>query len=88
MRPGRRQTNDAIQASEVANAVEAVAIPFAQRLSCTIAEACEVTGFRTNEALRTDRGGMPRHDDGGHPRLVLVYSLRTLLEKNSQGTRA
>jgi excisionase family DNA binding protein len=38
MRPGRRQTKGAIQA-------EAVVIPFAERLSCTIAEACEVTGL-------------------------------------------
>jgi hypothetical protein len=44
MRNGRQQTNGAVQASR-ASASDAAAIPFAQRLSCTIDEACEVTGL-------------------------------------------
>ena len=89
MRPARRQTNGAIRASGVANAVEAVAIPFAQRLSCTIAEACEVTGLGRTKLYELIGAGCLATTTVGRRRLVLVHSLRTLLEaNNSQGTRA
>jgi excisionase family DNA binding protein len=78
MRPGRRQTNGAIQASGVANAVEAVAIPFAQRLGCTIAEACEVTGLGRTKLYELIGAGCLATTTVGRRRLVLVHSLRTL----------
>jgi excisionase family DNA binding protein len=89
MRRGRRQENAAIQAPGVANAVEAVAIPFAQRLSCTITEACEVTGLGRTKLYELIGSGCLATTTVGRRRLVLVRSLRTLLEANtSKGTQA
>jgi excisionase family DNA binding protein len=78
MRPGRRQTNGAIQASGVANAVEAVAIPFAQRFSCTIAEACEVTGLGRTKLYELIGAGCLITTTVGRRRLVLVLECNTL----------
>jgi excisionase family DNA binding protein len=89
MRRSRRQTNGAIHASRFANTEEAVAIPFAQRLSCTIAEACEVTGLGRTKLYELIGAGCIATTTVGRRRLVLVRSLLTLLEANaSQSTRA
>jgi excisionase family DNA binding protein len=63
MRPGRRQTNGAIQA-------EAVVIPFAERLSCTIAEACEVTGLGRTKLYELIGAGCLATTTVGRRRLV------------------
>jgi excisionase family DNA binding protein len=89
MRRSRRQTNGAIHAPRFANTEEAVAIPFAQRLSCTIAEACEVTGLGRTKLYELIGAGCIATTTVGRRRLVLVRSLLTLLEANaSQSTRA
>jgi excisionase family DNA binding protein len=83
MRRGRRQENGTIQSSRVANAVEAVAIPFALRLSCTIAEACEVTGLGRTKLYELIGDGHLVTTTVGRRRLVLVRSLLSLLENRS-----
>ena len=83
MRQGRRQTNGASESSAVPNAVEAVAIPFRQRLSCTIAEACEVTGLGRTKLYELIGNGHLATTAVGRRRLVLVRSLLSLLENRS-----
>jgi excisionase family DNA binding protein len=83
MRHSWRQQNGAIQAPEVANEVEAMAIPFAQRLSCTIAEACEVTGLGRTKLYELIGDGHLATTTVGRRRLVLVRSLLSLLETHS-----
>jgi len=89
MRRGRRQENGASQASRVAIAVEAEPIPFAQRLSCTIAEACEVTGLGRTKLYELIGNGHLATTTVGRRRLVLVRSLLSLLERRpSEADRA
>lgn len=83
MRQGRRQTNGASEASAVANAVEVVTVPFAQRLSCTIAEACEVTGLGRTKLYELIGESHLATTTVGRRRLVLVRSLLSLLETHS-----
>jgi excisionase family DNA binding protein len=83
MRHSWREKNGAMQVPEVANAVEAVAIPFAQRLSCTIAEACEVTGLGRTKLYELIAHGHLATTTIGRRRLVLVHSLLSLLEDRS-----
>jgi excisionase family DNA binding protein len=83
MRHSWRQKNGAIQAPEGANALEVVAIPFAQRLSCTIAEACEVTGLGRTKLYELIGEGHLATTTVGRRRLVLVRSLLSLLGDRS-----
>jgi excisionase family DNA binding protein len=66
-----------------ANGREAKAVPFAERLSCTINEACEATGLgRTKlyELISTDQ---LITTTVGRRRLVMVRSLLALLDKTT-----
>jgi excisionase family DNA binding protein len=66
-----------------ANGREANAVPFAERLSCTINEACEATGLgRTKlyELIATDQLITATV---GRRRLVMVRSLLALLDKTT-----
>jgi excisionase family DNA binding protein len=66
-----------------ANGREANAVPFAERLSCTINEACEATGLgRTKlyELIATDQ---LITTTVGRRRLVMVRSLLALLDKTT-----
>jgi excisionase family DNA binding protein len=66
-----------------ANGREAKAVPFAERLSCTINEACEATGLgRTKlyELIATDQ---LITTTVGRRRLVMVRSLLALLDKTT-----
>jgi excisionase family DNA binding protein len=83
MRPGRRQESGAIQSPRAPNAVEPAAIPFAQRLSCTIAEACEVTGLGRTKLYELIGDGHLATTTVGRRRLVLVRSLLSLLQTSS-----
>ena len=80
MRRSRRKENHALQDSSVANADDALGIPFAQRLSCTIAEACEATGLGRSKLYELIGAGCLATTTVGRRRLVLVHSLRKLLE--------
>ena len=63
------------------------AIPFAQRLSCTIAEACEATGLGRTKFYELIGEGLVSTTTIGRRRLVLVRSLQTLLEEHDAQRR-
>jgi excisionase family DNA binding protein len=83
MRHRRREKNSAVQDAVVMNVAEAVAIPFAQRLSCTIAEACQVTGLGRTKLYELIAEGHLATTTIGRRRLVLVRSLLSLLQNSS-----
>jgi excisionase family DNA binding protein len=83
MQHGRRQRDGAIQTPEAADGVEPMAIPFAQRLSCTIAQACEVTGLGRTMLYELIGDGRLITTTVGRRRLVLVRSLMSMLESRS-----
>ena len=51
------------------------AIPFAQRLACTVAEACEATGLGRTKLYELIGEGLLDTTTIGRRRLVLVRSL-------------
>lgn len=55
-------------------------VPFAQRLACTVAEACEATGLGRTKLYELIGEGLLHTTTIGRRRLVMVHSLRTLLE--------
>jgi len=57
-------------------------IPFAQRLTCTIAQACEVTGLGRTTLYELIGEGHVSTTTVGRRRLVLVQSLLSLIESN------
>jgi excisionase family DNA binding protein len=57
-------------------------IPFAQRLTCTIAQACEVTGLGRTTLYELIGEGHLSTTTVGRRRLVLVQSLLSLIESN------
>jgi excisionase family DNA binding protein len=57
-------------------------IPFVQRLTCTIAEACEVTGLGRTKLYELIGDGKVGTTTIGRRRLVLVQSLLSLIEGN------
>ena len=56
------------------------AIPFAQRFTCTINEACEVTGLGRTKLYELIGDGHLATTTVGRRRLVVVRSLLSLLE--------
>ncbi len=54
-------------------------IPFAQRLTCTVAEACEVTGLGRTKLYELIGDGRVTTTTVGRRRLVLVQSLLALV---------
>ncbi|WP_423882549.1 helix-turn-helix domain-containing protein [Bradyrhizobium sp.] len=72
-----------MQAPGVTNNTAVVAVPFAQRLSCTIAEACEVTGLGRTKLYELIGDGHLATTTVGRRRLVLVRSLLSLLQTHS-----
>ncbi|WP_080507302.1 helix-turn-helix domain-containing protein [Rhodopseudomonas palustris] len=80
MRRGQQQEGGAIQVPRGADNVGAP-VPFAQRLSCTIAEACEVTGLGRTKLYELIGDGHLTTTTVGRRRLVLVRSLQSLLER-------
>jgi excisionase family DNA binding protein len=65
-------------AQEARNAIH-TAIPFGQRLACTIAEACEATGLGRTKLYELIGEGQLVTTTIGRRRLVLLRSLRTLV---------
>ncbi len=55
-------------------------IPFAERLTCTIAEACGATGLGRTKLYELIGAGCVSTTTVGRRRLVKVSSLRSLLE--------
>ncbi|WP_366520759.1 helix-turn-helix domain-containing protein [Acidocella sp.] len=56
------------------------AIPFAQRLTCTVDEACSATGLGRTKLYELIGDGSLATTTIGRRRLVFVDSLRALLE--------
>ena len=90
MRRSRQQKNGSrIDASAyVPKVVDPRAVPFAQRLTCTIAEACEVTGIGRTKLYELIGDGLLATTTVGRRRLVLVQSLLSLIEANQSQTGA
>ena len=74
--------NDASALAGVPQAIVAGEIPFAQRLTCTIAQACEVTGLGRTTLYELIGEGRISTSAVGRRRLVLVQSLLSLIESN------
>jgi excisionase family DNA binding protein len=84
MRRSRQQANS--ERIDGTNLVERVTgpgrIPFAQRLTCTIAEACEVTGLGRTKLYELIGHGQITTTTIGRRRLVQIRSLLSLIEGN------
>ena len=59
------------------------ALPFVQRFTCTINEACEVTGLGRTKLYELIGDGHLATTTVGRRRLVVVRSLLSLLEANT-----
>jgi excisionase family DNA binding protein len=73
----RQENNEALSAPGV---VGPKAIPFAQRFTCTISEACELTGLGRTKLYELMGDGHLATTTVGRRRLVVVRSLLSLLE--------
>lgn len=62
---------------------EAKAVPFAERLSCTIDEACEATGLGRTKLYELIGTGQLITTAVGRRRLVMIRSLLALLDKTT-----
>lgn len=84
MRYHRREKTGEQQAqvSLSAPAAEPSTMPFAQRLTCTIDDACEVTGLGRTKLYELIGTGRIVTITIGRRRLVVVQSLLALLDTN------
>ncbi len=62
---------------------DTAAIPFAQRLTCTIDEACQATGIGRTKLYELIGAGYLDTTTIGRRRLVLVRSLQSLIGGNA-----
>jgi excisionase family DNA binding protein len=88
MRHKRRENNETKESQFTPSAPEFVgpkAIPFAQRFTCTINEACEVTGLGRTKLYELIGDGHLATTTVGRRRLVVVRSLLSLLEAKTSG---
>ena len=76
---GGQQTQVSLSAP---NAAEPSTMPFAQRLTCTIDDACEVTGLGRTKLYELIGAGRIVTTTIGRRRLVVVRSLLALLDTN------
>ena len=86
MRRKRRENDEAEESQFTPSTPEAVrpqTIPFAQKLTCTINEACEVTGLGRTKLYELIGDGHLATTTVGRRRLVVVRSLLSLLESNT-----
>jgi excisionase family DNA binding protein len=90
MRHSRQQKNGSRidPSAYVPKVADPSAIPFAQRLTCTIAEACEVTGLGRTKLYELIGDGLLATTTVGRRRLVLVQSLLSLIEAKQSLTGA
>ena len=84
MRHKRRENDEELQATSSApKAVRSQTVPFVQKLTCTINEACEVTGLGRTKLYELIGDGHLATTTVGRRRLVVVRSLLSLLETNA-----
>jgi excisionase family DNA binding protein len=82
-----RRENDEVEDLQLtpstSEAVRSRTVPFAQKLTCTINEACEVTGLGRTKLYELIGDGHLTTTTVGRRRLVVVRSLLSLLESNA-----
>ena len=84
MRRKRRENDEVEQiASSAPESVRSQTVPFVQKLTCTINEACEVTGLGRTKLYELIGDGHLATTTVGRRRLVVVRSLLSLLESNA-----
>ena len=88
MRRCRQQDNGERidETDSMGRATGLVRIPFGQRLTCTIADACEVTGLGRTKLYQLIGHGQISTTTIGRRRLVLVRSRLSLIEGNQSHT--
>ena len=82
----KQRENDEEELQITPSAPEAVrprTVPFAQKLTCTINEACEMTGLGRTKLYELIGDGHLATTTVGRRRLVVVRSLLSLLESNT-----
>jgi excisionase family DNA binding protein len=88
----KRRENDEVEKLQIASsareAVRSQTVPFAQKLTCTINEACEMTGLGRTKLYELIGDGHLSTTTVGRRRLVVVHSLLSLLESNTSERRA
>jgi len=83
MHQGQRRNNDAGHVPPALpgrNPAQTTTMPFAQRLTCTIAEACQATGLGRTKLYELIGDGCLVTTTIGRRRLVLVRSLQLLID--------
>ena len=86
MRRKRRENDEVEELQITSSAPEAVrsqTVPFVQKLTCTINEACEMTGLGRTKLYELIGDGHLATTTVGRRRLVVVRSLLSLLESNT-----
>ena len=84
MRRKRRENDEELQATSPApEAVRSQTVPFVQKLTCTINEACEMTGLGRTKLYELIGDGHLATTTVGRRRLVVVRSLLSLLESKT-----
>jgi len=63
-------------------------IPFAERLTCTVTEACRATGIGRTKLYELMNGGYVKTQLVGRRRLVLVTSLLRLMGQEPRQARS
>jgi excisionase family DNA binding protein len=87
MKHKRRENGGGEQAPFTLSTPEAgEPIPFAQRLTCTINEACEATGLGRTKLYELIGAGHLATTTVGRRRLVLVRSLQALLDMSPEAS--
>jgi excisionase family DNA binding protein len=83
----KRRENDEVKGLQITpSASEAMGpqtVPFAEKLTCTINEACEMTGLGRTKLYELIGDGHLATTTVGRRRLVVVRSLLSLLESNA-----
>ena len=83
----KRRENDEVEGLQITSSASEAArsqtVPFAQKLTCTINEACEMTGLGRTKLYELIGDGHLATTTVGRRRLVVVRSLLSLLESNT-----
>jgi len=83
----KRRENDEVKGLQITpSASEAMGtqpVPFAEKLTCTINEACEMTGLGRTKLYELIGDGHLATTTVGRRRLVVVRSLLSLLESDT-----
>ena len=82
MRYSQREKNERDEPPSSSPKPEEPTIPFSQRLSCTIDEACEATSLGRTKVYELIGDGRLATTTIGRRRLVIVRGLLSLLEAN------